>query len=185
MYSGSRGYQKSFKILSWSLTIIRLQKSHLTLLVRLGRSSMCNGSPSATTFTQTKQSKVDWWWPLGIIAASNWIKGNRQFDLVQQSIVCPFILLQIHFKLSDLYVYVLAYAYTFTGAYHMHRCEKQCWYVWYGRAGGIYSKPFLVRAVWGLDHIHYTIYIYIYIHTARHRFPPKPGYGKKSLQTAS
>ena len=40
-----------------------------------------------------------------------------------------------------------------------------------------------MRAVWGLDHIHYTIYIYIYIyiyiHTTQHRFGQNPAPLKK------
>ena len=47
--------------------------------------------------------------------------------------------------------------------------------------GWDYSEALLVRAVWGLDHIHDTILIYTPPHIQN---PPKPGPAKITLQTA-
>ena len=33
---------------------------------------------------------------------------------------------------------------------------RQSYFLWRGRAGGIVSEPFLMRAVWGLDHTTYS-----------------------------
>ena len=45
---------------------------------------------------------------------------------------------------------------------------SQRYYIWHGRAGGIMSKPFLMRAVWGLDHTTPHTVHHINIHTTPH-----------------
>ena len=62
-------------------------------------------------------------------------------------------------------------------------CKRKSIVLHMTREGGWdYSEAFLMRAVWGLDHIHYTILIYTPPHIQK---GPKPGQSQKTLQNAS